>query len=75
METLTVKAHVGNDGVLHVALPIGATDVDCEVTITYQPSISHEAWLHFLEETYGSLSDDPIERLPQGELEQRDPIV
>ncbi|MBW4439007.1 MAG: hypothetical protein KME04_17855 [Pleurocapsa minor GSE-CHR-MK-17-07R] len=27
----------------------------------------------FIERTYGSLADDPIERPPQGELEDRDP--
>lgn len=29
----------------------------------------------FFEETYGSLADDPIERLPQGELEVREAIL
>jgi hypothetical protein len=28
----------------------------------------------FIEHTYGSLADDPIERPPQGEFEERDPI-
>lgn len=28
----------------------------------------------FLRRTYGSLRDDPIQRWPQGEYEERDPI-
>lgn len=75
MNVLKVKAHVGTDGMLNLAIPIGATDVDCEVTIAVQQPLSHDEWLRFLDETYGSLSDDPIERLPQGEVEQRDPIA
>ena len=30
--------------------------------------------LSFLDDTYGCLADDPIERLPQGELEAREEI-
>lgn len=30
-------------------------------------------WQAFIEETYGSLRDAPIERGPQGEFEQREP--
>jgi len=32
-------------------------------------------WLAFIEETAGSLADDPIERGPQGEHEIRDEIA
>lgn len=31
-------------------------------------------WKSFIEETYGSLRDAPIERGPQGDLEIRDPF-
>lgn len=29
----------------------------------------------FFEETYGSLRDEPLERLPQGEFDERDAIA
>lgn len=64
MEPIKVRTHVGSDGMLKLELPIGATDVDCEVTVTVQPQFTHEEWLAFIEETAGSLADDPIERLP-----------
>lgn len=33
-----------------------------------------ESWAHFVNRMYGALADDPIERLPQLPLTQRDPI-
>lgn len=31
-------------------------------------------WHEFVERTAGSLADDPIERWPQGEYEEREPL-
>jgi hypothetical protein len=55
-------------------LPVGVADVDCEVTVTVQPKLSREEWIAFVNATYGSLADDPIERGPQGEYEIRDEV-
>jgi hypothetical protein len=74
MEMLKVKAHVGHDGILNLSLPVGVNDVDCDVTISVRPSLNREEWLQFINETYGSLEDDELERLPQGTLEEREPI-
>ncbi len=74
MEKLKMTAHVGSDGILSIDLPIGVTNVDCEITITVQPKMTHEEWVGFIDATAGSLADDPIERLPQGEHEIRDRI-
>jgi hypothetical protein len=41
---------------------------------TNQPELSREEWLKFVDITAGSLSDAPIERLPQGEPDVRDEI-
>lgn len=72
METIQVRQHVGDDGILRLELPVGAVDVDCEVTIVVPSSLKQDDWLAFLEETAGSLADDPIERGPQGDYEERD---
>ncbi len=37
-----------------------------------QRSSGKPSWLDFLNQTYGSLADDPLERASQGEYEQRD---
>ncbi len=74
METIKLKTHVGSDGILKLEVPVGIYDSDCEVVVVVQPSASQQEWLAFIEETAGSLADDPIERLPQGEHEVRDEI-
>jgi hypothetical protein len=75
METIRLKTHVGKDGILKLELPIGEADVDCEVTITVQPRMTKEEWFAFIQRTAGSLSDNPIERLPQGNSDVRDEII
>ena len=75
METIKVKAHVGRDGILKLELPIGTSDVDCEVLVTIERKMTREAWLAFIDETAGSLADDPIERLEQGTPDFRDEIL
>jgi len=74
METFRVKAHVGKDGILKLELPVGAKDVDCDVTVTVNTKMTRQQWLSFIEETAGSLADDPIRRLPQGAPDVRDEI-
>lgn len=76
METLTVHAHTGHDGVLRIDLPVGIADVDCEIVVTIPASgvkpMTTEEWSQFIDLTAGSLATDPIERLPQGDYVQRD---
>ena len=72
MEMFKFKAHVGNDGILNFSVPVGVMDIDCNITIEVQPKSNKADWLQFIEDTYGSLEDDELERLPQGELEQRE---
>jgi hypothetical protein len=68
MEAIKLTQHVGSDGVLRLELPIGRVDVDCEVVITIPTKMTKAAWLAIVEETAGSLADDPIKRLPQGQI-------
>ncbi len=77
METFKLRAHVGEDGVLKLELPVGVRDVDCEVVVVYAvPSEpDRQEWAAFIDSTYGSLADDPIERGDQGEPEVRDAIL
>ena len=74
MEALKIKAHIGHDGILQLDVPIGVADVDCDVVVTVPIKMTDEEWSQFVDRTAGSLADDPIERPPQGEYEQRDPI-
>jgi hypothetical protein len=84
MQSVTVRSHVGSDGVLHLDIPVSTVDKDFEVMVIYQP-IQSEAkpktpealgWPpDFFERTAGCLADDPIVRYPQGEYEDREPIL
>ena len=82
METIKVKTHVGNDGILKLELPIGISNSDLEVVVIIAQSIEDSPteydraeWIAFVERTAGSLADNPIERLPQGEHEVRDELL
>lgn len=69
MESVTLNYRVGEDGILHLDVPIGLTNADLEVTVTVQPVTSEtrktdpqdKGWPPgFFEETFGSCKDDPI---------------
>jgi hypothetical protein len=82
METMKVKGHVGSDGILKLEVPVGGTDRDLEVVVVIESlattddesAAARAEWLAFIEQTAGSLADDPIERLPQGDFDVRDEI-
>lgn len=76
MEAIKVKAHIGENGALHLQLPDDARGVECEVIVLYKPrrKLTQQEWADFVNETYGSLSDDPIKRPPELPLEIRDEL-
>ncbi len=79
METMKVKATIGEDGILKLAIPTGLPAREVEVVLVMQatdpPALDANGWpLGFFERTYGALADDPIERPPQLPLEERDLI-
>lgn len=76
MEAIKLKTHINSDGILHIQLPNEAQGVECEVIILYEPrrKMTPQEWHDFINETYGSLADDPIERGDDLPLEIRDEI-
>ena len=45
------------------------------VVILPEETVDPKGWPKgFFEETFGSVADDPIERLPQGKYDRREPI-
>lgn len=80
MQSITLRSHVGPDGILHLMVPVGVTDKDLEVMVIYQP-LEYEltktpeelGWPPgFFERTAGTIPD--LERPPQGEYEAREPL-
>ena len=77
MRSVTLRSHVGSDGILHLQVPVELTDRDLEVMVIYQPLRSQNkssdelGWPPgFLERTAGAIPD--LERPPQGEAKERD---
>lgn len=86
MQSVKIQAHVGADGLLKLEVPTGLANLNLEVMVIIQPvsdpattSASNPEELGwppgFFEQVYGSLRDDPIERPPQPELEERDDLL
>ncbi|MEH2077203.1 MAG: hypothetical protein V7K57_22860 [Nostoc sp.] len=86
MQSIKIHSYVGEDGILHLDIPVEMKETELEITVTLKPikketaSLEDEElrqleWHEFIDKTYGCLIDDPIMRHPQGEYEQREPIA
>lgn len=79
METFKLKSHIGRDGLLRLEVPTGLSAREVEVLLVIESpsdiSVDSNGWpVGFFERTYGSLSNDPIERPAQLPLEERNPV-
>ncbi|CAG1008478.1 MAG: hypothetical protein IAE83_00230 [Anaerolinea sp.] len=79
METLTLKARAGKDGVLRLEIPTNQADQELEIVLVMQRIINEPVDamgypLGYFDETYGSLADDPIERNQPSHPDVRDEI-
>lgn len=81
MTTIKFRSQVGEDGMLHLELPVSAFQKEIEVTLIIKEisetkeQKSRLEWQKFIDETYGSLADENLERLPQGDYEVREIIL
>ncbi len=60
MESVKMRQRVGQDGILHLEIPVGLTDRDIEVMVIYQPVQAEAIAGLSLEDLYGICADDPI---------------
>ena len=88
METIMLRQRADAKGELTITVPTKLRDAELDMLVVLQPvplddpkasstsaSDPEYGWpVGFFEETYGSLAADPIERLPQGELERRETL-
>ncbi|MBI1918787.1 MAG: hypothetical protein HYS12_29185 [Planctomycetes bacterium] len=77
--TKVICARVDPNGVLTLTVPFDKAEANKPVRVTVQtieeaPPLDREAWLRFLEQTAGSITDPTFERPPQGEYEERDAL-
>ena len=67
VETIKLKTHIGQDGILRLELPEHIRNRDVEILVVLQP-IQNEPVdamgypIGYFDETYGSMAHDPIER-------------
>jgi hypothetical protein len=76
MQTIRLRSHVGNDGVLKIQLP-EAKDIDLDIVIVYQRAreVQKRKWsLEFLS-TFGSWEGEPLVREQQGEQPERESFL
>jgi hypothetical protein len=73
MQSITLKSHIGNDGLLKVHLP-DIRDTDIEVVIVYQTSLAKGVESVPLSQFYGCIQDDSFIRHPQNEQPEREPL-
>ena len=75
MQSLTLRSHVGKDGILKLETPIGITNTDLEVILIVNPV--HEArprleWPpSFFTDILGAWEGKPLVRESQGTYESR----
>ena len=77
MTQIELRSRVGPDGVLTLAVPVGAAEANREVIVTVRtadpkPPHDPEEWRRFVESTAGSWKGEPFVRPQQGEFEKRD---
>ena len=73
MQSITLKSHIGSDGLLKVHLP-DIRDTDIEVVIVYQTTLPKGVESVPLSEFYGCIQDDSFFRHPQNEQPEREPL-
>jgi hypothetical protein len=80
MQTHRTLGKAGDDGVLHLDIPVGAPNGEFEVVVILQPKASATKSLmpedlgwpaSFIEQTAGSIQDPTFRRHDQGEFEKR----
>jgi hypothetical protein len=70
MHSITLKSHIGSDGLLKVHLP-DMRDMDIEV---YQTSLTSSFKTAPLSQFYGCIQDDSFIRHPQLKQPEREPL-
>jgi hypothetical protein len=76
MQTITLQAHTGADGVLKLEVPVGLADVAFDVVVVCSPrdGTSVAVAPQNLAQLIGAIDDPTFVRHPQGEYEQRESL-
>jgi hypothetical protein len=78
MNTLQLNTHIENNRQLNITLPSEYANQDVELVLIIQSSkktLVQQNWLAFLDQTYGCLANNPLERPQQPELNEIDALL
>jgi hypothetical protein len=84
MQSITFNSQIGKDGILHLDLPVGLSDIELKITVTVEPVTPNletetsqgKGWPPgFFEETFGSLKDDPLIVDSEGVFEDKEELI
>lgn len=70
MQTVTLKARTGSDGIVRLEVATELVDKDVEIVLVMQPVVDESAEatdamgypIGYFDRTYGSFADEPLER-------------
>lgn len=65
MRAIQARGKTGPDGVLHLSIPVGTPDQEYEVLVNLQPRLAEVDWEKYVNETFGSITDETFVRPPQ----------
>jgi hypothetical protein len=76
MSRIKIRSHVGQDGILHLDIPVEMADTEIEVTLTIEKVAPQQrGWMPgFFEEVIGGWVGEPLSRPEQGEYETREQL-
>ena len=82
MQSIKIRSRVGEDGILHLDIPLGMKDKEVEVMVIYQSVETATQTPEdlgyppgFFEQTYGTCQEDPIVIDYEGDFEPREEIL
>jgi hypothetical protein len=77
MNRMILRSRVDSDGVVRINVPVGVSEANREVQLTIEPTSEpaqeqsdYITWLNRI----SGMWQGEFERMPQGELEQREPF-
>ncbi len=80
MKSVTIKSKTDDRGVLRLQIPTDVKERIVDVVVIYDTpkhngGEEEQAWPEgYFSETYGALASNPLERLPQGEIPEREQL-
>jgi len=73
MKTLHFRQRSGPNGELHLDIPVGKADAECDVMVIVEPSVAPAEWLPgFWERLSQGWQGEPLQRPVQGKTDARD---